>query len=624
MHRITTWFTLTTALCLGAAPPEKSDLDQSRSEMRAFIERYAADRGNLARTYSLDVSASRQARMNQFYREWMDRLAQMNFDSMSQEGRIDYVLLRNHLQREVRQLDLQSRLQAEEAPLIPFAAAIVGLEESRRRMEPIDSAKAAQALHDLGKQVDQTRRNVEASLRSSNIKKTTGNRAADTVQGLRNTLRHWFDYYNGYDPLFTWWAAEPFKTADTALQSYTSFLRERVAGLRARAETGAAPGPGAGPGNPGAGRRSGAGTGGAFSGGAPREGTASVAQPGDSDDIIGIPIGREGLIGELNAEMISYSPEELIAIANKEFAWCEDQMKRASRDLGYGDDWHKALEYVKTLYVEPGKQTTLIRDLANEAIAFLDQHDLITIPPLARESWRMEMMSPERQLVNPFFTGGEIISVSYPTNTMSEEQKLMSMRGNNIHFSRATVFHELIPGHELQGFMAARYRTHRRLFTTPFLGEGWSLYWELLMWDMNFAKSPENRVGMLFWRMHRCARIIFSLSFHLEKMTPRECVDFLVNRVGHERENAIGEVRRSFNGSYGPLYQVAYLLGGIQLHVLHQEMVAPGKMTNRAFHDAVLRENSIPIEMIRASLTNQKLTRDFTTSWKFYGPVTGN
>jgi len=44
-------------------------------------------------------------------------------------------------------------------------------------------------------------------------------------------------------------------------------------------------------------------------------------------------------------------------------------------------------------------------------------------------------------------------------------------------------------------------------------------------------------------------------------------------------------------------------------------------MTNRAFHDAVLRENSIPVEMIRASLTNQRLAKDFTTSWKFYGAV---
>jgi uncharacterized protein (DUF885 family) len=139
------------------------------------------------------------------------------------------------------------------------------------------------------------------------------------------------------------------------------------------------------------------------------------------------------------------------------------------------------------------------------------------------------------------------------------------------------------------------------------------------MWDLNFAKTPENRVGMLFWRMHRCARIIFSLSFHLGKMTPQQAIDFLVNRVGHERENAVAEVRRSFDGSYTPLYQAAYLLGGLQLYALHRELVDSGKMTNRAFHDAVLKENSIPVEMVRAGLTKQKLTRDFKPAWKFYG-----
>jgi hypothetical protein len=42
-------------------------------------------------------------------------------------------------------------------------------------------------------------------------------------------------------------------------------------------------------------------------------------------------------------------------------------------------------------------------------------------------------------------------------------------------------------------------------------------------------------------------------------------------------------------------------------------------MTNRAFHDAVLVENAIPIDMVRASLTHQKLSRDFVSSWRFYG-----
>jgi uncharacterized protein (DUF885 family) len=167
--------------------------------------------------------------------------------------------------------------------------------------------------------------------------------------------------------------------------------------------------------------------------------------------------------------------------------------------------------------------------------------------------------------------------------------------------------------------MGARFKPYRSIIGgTPFITEGWALYWELLMWDLKFQKTPEDRVGALFWHMHRCARIVFSLSFHLGKMSPDECISLLVDRVGHERENAIGEVRRSFGGGYGPLYQAAYLLGGMQLYSLHRELVDSGKMTNRQFHDAVLRENRIPVEMIRASLTKQKLTRDFVSSWRFY------
>jgi uncharacterized protein (DUF885 family) len=204
---------------------------------------------------------------------------------------------------------------------------------------------------------------------------------------------------------------------------------------------------------------------------------------------------------------------------------------------------------------------------------------------------------------------------------MTYGQKLMSMRGNNIHFARATVFHELFPGHGLQAFMGARYRPYRAVFGTPFTGEGWALYWEMLLWDLKFHGLPEDRIGALFWRMHRCARIVFSLGFHLGELTPQQCVDYLVDRVGHERDNAIGEVRRSFATTYSPLYQAAYLLGGLQFYALRKELVDTGRLTNRQFHDAILKLNRIPVEMIRASLTNQKLTRDFSSNWKFYGPV---
>jgi hypothetical protein len=296
-------------------------------------------------------------------------------------------------------------------------------------------------------------------------------------------------------------------------------------------------------------------------------------------------------------------------------------MKKASRELGFGDDWLKALESVKNKYVAPGGQPAMIRNLALEAEAYLKARDLVTVPPLSSDIWRMQMMSPERQRVNPFFTGGETISVSYPTNTMTEEERMMSMRGNGVHVSRGTVQHELIPGHHLQGFMAERYNTHRALFGTPFYSEGWALYWELALWDMGFPRSPEDRIGMLWWRMHRAARIIFSLNFHLGRWRPEQCIDFLVTRVGHERFTATGEVRRSFNGSYPPLYQAAYMIGGLQVRALAKELVPSKLAAVKAFNDAVLWEGRMPVEMLRALLANRPVTRDDRAQWMFYGNV---
>jgi hypothetical protein len=281
--------------------------------------------------------------------------------------------------------------------------------------------------------------------------------------------------------------------------------------------------------------------------------------------------------------------------------------------MGMGDDWKAALEKVKLMYVEPGKQPEVALSLAHEAEKFLDDHNLVTVPAVAHETWRMQMMPPAQQLVAPFFLGGETLLVAFPTSNMTYEQKMTTLRGNSLPFSHAVVFHELIPGHELQGYMAARYKSYRRAALT----EGWALHWELEMWDLGFHKTPEEKIGALFWHMHRCARIIFSLSFHLGKMTPKECIDFLVDRVGFERENAAGEVRRSFGGGYGPLYQAAYLLGGIQIYSLQKEIVGSGKMSPHQFHDTLLKENSIPIELIRAAMTGQKLTRDYKTQWRF-------
>src|SRR5690606_35285694 len=151
--------------------------------------------------------------------------------------------------------------------------------------------------------------------------------------------------------------------------------------------------------------------------------------------------------------------------------------------------------------------------LHNDSVDLLPKHALITLPPLAEGGWGMMLTSPDRQWVNPSFTGRTNTSMSYSTDGRAYWPRLTSMTGHHPHSSRATVHPELLAGHNLQFFMNSRYRDYRN-FSTPFWTEGWALYWELLLWDMDFPQSPEDRIGMLFWHMHRCARIIFSLNYH--------------------------------------------------------------------------------------------------------------
>ena len=545
------------------------EFPESPSRLRNVIERFEQDSGALNRFYSAGTSANRAARMKALFAEYLGELGRQNFAALNHDEQVDYILFRNYLDHEQKeQLRFEAQL-AEMSALIPFAKTISDLEDSRRRLESVDPAKTAALLDELARTIAATPKAVDAGTKP---KRTVAARASRTVQGLRTTLRNWYTFHAGYDPTFTWWNEQPYKKADEALDGYNKYILDKLVGIR----------------------------------------------PDDRTTIIGDPIGREALIEELKFEMIPYTPEELVEIANKEFEWCIAEFKKASREMGYGDDYMKAIEAVKKKYVEPGKQPELIRDQAREAIEYVKKNDLVTVPKVAEESWRMEMMTPERQLVAPFFLGGETILVSYPTDTMTHEQKLMSMRGNNPHFARAVTHHELIPGHHLQQFMNRRYRTYRAPFRTPFWGEGWALYWEFILWDRGFVKTPEDKIGALFWRSHRAARIIFSLNFHLGNWTPEQCVDLLVNKVGHERDNALAEVRRSFSGDYGPLYQMAYMMGGLQFYELHKDLVGGKKMTDRQFHDAVLKEGSIPVEMVRAILTNQKLTKDYSTGWRYY------
>ncbi|KAK2058283.1 X-Pro dipeptidyl-peptidase [Colletotrichum caudatum] len=583
------WVHLSTSERHAATPADVESMPER-------IVRITADEKDLTKFYNIKFSPTRSHRLERFFNEELDSLFKAPFDTYDQEGKVDFLLLRNYLKKNIRVLLLDRQRDEQVKPILPFARALVDICEARQNMVPVDSKKTAMILNETVKKIVTTTKAIQSNeIRASD---STLSRAMSTIDQLREHVDEFYGFYAPYDPLFPWWCSVPKQQLDEALIDIEAAIDTRLT---------------------------------------QKNGSGSIRAAVE-------PIGRDGLLNELEAEMIPYTPEELLKLAKEQYDWCEKEMKKASRNLSrdtvgsvqpdidgiegtsdieaagtdFGDNWKAAMEYVKNSYVEPGQQPEMVRQLALEGIDFVKKHDLVTVPEVA-ETWRMFMISAEQQKESPFFLGGPSFWVSYPTPTMDHDLKMMVMRGNNPHFSRATAFHELIPGHRLQLFMGKRHRPYRELFSTPFFVEGWAMYWEYVLWNRgDFFVSAEDKIGTLFWHMHRCARIIFSLKYHLGEMTPQQCVDMLVDWVGHERSNAEGEVTRSFGGDYSPLYQAGYMLGALQLHGLREEVLTKGLMGEKELHDRILKANTMPIELLRGLLLNQSLTPEQTSKWRFY------
>ncbi len=578
--------------------------------MVEFIRACSADEYSVRRFYDLAWSEVQFDRLERFYQDWLGRLAAVDVDALDVTGRVDYVLLRNDLERSrAGQVRARQRL-AELEPLLGFRRTINDLEHARWRGEAVDSQAVAGRLAEVSEQAKTLKQRVDKGRKSADKDKpdtpadkpaagaadaggkaaaaagqpaddkpalalspALALRAAGAVGQLQATLRRWYEFYAGYQPEFSWWVKAPYEEAGRQLEEYAKFLREEVAGQKGK----------------------------------------------DEDPLVGEPLGAEALAEALRFEFLPYTADELIAIGERDLAWCEGEMRKAAQALGCGDDWKAAMARVKADFAPPGGQDELVAQTARDAIAFTKQHRFATVPPLCEETWRMTMMAPETLKTIPYAAyGDQGMQVAYAREDMKQEDKLMVMRGNNRAFTRLTVPHELIPGHHLQRFQGDRHMEYRDRFGTPFSIEGWALYSELRFWALGWPRTPQEKIGMLFWRMNRAARIIVSLRFQLGRLQPDEMVDFLVERVGHERFAATGEVRRFIHPQTPRLYQAAYMIGGKQLLALHAEQV-PARQTEQAFNDAVLTAGPIPVELLRAQLRGLPLGRDAQPGWRFAG-----
>jgi uncharacterized protein (DUF885 family) len=248
------------------------------------------------------------------------------------------------------------------------------------------------------------------------------------------------------------------------------------------------------------------------------------------------------------------------------------------------------------------------RDAMFRARAHLIDHDLVTVPSderveIVRTPDYLANVVPFAAYFEPAAFDPEPKGIYVVTPAVGHDPEAM-LEHNYASISNTSI-HEAYPGHHLQLDAARRHPSLTRLLIdAPEFVEGWGMYSELLMREEGFDLSPAHRLVMHTDAIWRACRIILDVRMHRGELTVEEATDFLVGHTGFGRSNAAAEVGWY---TYRPTYPLSYLLGRtllLQLRADEQRRLGDA-FRLKGFHDALLRNGSLPISFHRRALAGE-------------------
>ena len=248
------------------------------------------------------------------------------------------------------------------------------------------------------------------------------------------------------------------------------------------------------------------------------------------------------------------------------------------------------------------------RDAMLRARQHLIDRDLVTVPQderidVVETPEYMRNVLPFAAYFEPAVFDRDPKGIYIVTPSVDGDPK--AMREHNFASISNTSIHEAYPGHHLQLDSARRNLSLTRLMAdAPEFVEGWGMYSELMMREQGFDAGPRFRLIMHTDAIWRACRIILDVRMHRGEIGVDEATDFLVEQTSFERPNAHAEAQWY---TYRPTYPLSYLLGRTLLLGLRadEQRRLGDDFSLKGFHDALLRNGSLPISFHRRLLTGK-------------------
>lgn len=180
----------------------------------------------------------------------------------------------------------------------------------------------------------------------------------------------------------------------------------------------------------------------------------------------------------------------------------------------------------------------------------------------------------------------------------------------------ALTLHEAVPGHHLQGSIAKEMQNvpkfRNRTYISAF-GEGWGLYSEYLGIEAGMYKNPYHNFGRLTYEMWRACRLVVDTGIHSQGWSRQQAIDYLANNTALSLHNVQTEIDRYISW---PGQALSYKIGELTIKQLRldAEKTLGQQFDLREFHDQILRNGSIPLDLletiIHRYITEQKTKKN--------------
>ncbi len=214
--------------------------------------------------------------------------------------------------------------------------------------------------------------------------------------------------------------------------------------------------------------------------------------------------------------------------------------------------------------------------------------------------------------IAPKYTAGRYVGPSegstepgyYWVNTYALESR-------PLYNLEALTFHEAAPGHHLQNAIARELKdlpNFRRFSYLSAFGEGWGLYCEWLGLEAGFYTDPYSNFGRLTYEMWRACRLVVDTGMHAMGWTRDRAMDFLASNTALPLYEVRTETDRYISW---PGQALAYKMGELKIKELrrHAEDVLAQDFDVREFHDVVLGNGSVPLDVLEEQVKSWVETR---------------